>query len=50
LGGVSAGGMGTPELDVTHVMLDQPDGSAGGVTPSKNSVRSEEGWHGRSTR
>ena len=50
LGSVSAGGMGTPELDVTHVVLDQPAGSAGGVTPSKNSVRSEEGWHGASTR
>jgi hypothetical protein len=37
LGGVSAGGISTPELDVTHVVLDHPVGSAGGVTPSKNS-------------
>jgi hypothetical protein len=49
LGGVSAGGAGTPELDVTHVVLDQPVGSVGGVTPSKNSVRNEKGLHGRST-
>ena len=49
LGSVSAGGFGTPELDVTHVVLDQPAGSAGGVTPSKNSMRNENGLHGRST-
>jgi hypothetical protein len=50
LGAVSAGGTGTPELDVTHVVLDQPVGSAGGVTPSKNSMRKENGWHGTSVR
>jgi len=50
LGGVSAGGVGTPELDVTHVVLDQPVGSAGGVTPSKNSKRSKMGSHCPSTR
>jgi hypothetical protein len=50
LGDVSAGGMGTPELDATHVVLDQPAGSAGGVTPSKNSVRSKIGSHCPSTR
>jgi hypothetical protein len=36
---------GTPELDVTHVVLDQLEGSAGGVTPSKNSKRSNRGSH-----
>src|ERR1043166_9182262 len=45
LGGVSAGGIGTPELDVSHVILDQPEGSAGGVTPSKSSRRREMGSH-----
>src|SRR5919197_321527 len=40
LGGESAGGMGTPELDVTHVVLDQLGGKAGGVSPSKLSVTS----------
>jgi hypothetical protein len=50
LGRVSAGGAGTPELDVTHVALDQPVGSAGGVTPSKNSRRRKMGSHCPSTR
>jgi hypothetical protein len=50
LGGVSAGGVGTPELDVTHVVLDQPVGSAGGVTPSKSSKRSKIGSQCPSTR
>jgi hypothetical protein len=50
LGGVSAGGVGTPELDVTHVVLDHPEGSAGGVTLSKNSERSKIGSHCPSTR
>ena len=50
LGGVSAGGAGTPELDVTHAVLDQPVGSAGGVTPSKNSRRSNLGSHCPSSR
>src|SRR6478672_13797213 len=50
LGGVSAGGAGTPELDVTHVVLDHPEGSAGGVTLSKNSKRRKMGSHCPSTR
>src|SRR6476620_11269172 len=50
LGGVSAGGVGTPESDVTHVVLDQPEGSAGGVTPSKNSERRKNGSHCPSSR
>src|SRR5882762_4700997 len=50
LGSVSAGGVGTPELDVTHVVLDQPVGNAGGVTPSKNSKRSTMGSHCPTTR
>lgn len=43
LGGVSAGGVGTPELDVAHVVLDQPEGNAGGVTSSNDSVKSKLG-------
>ena len=51
LGSVSAGGMGAPELEVTQVVLDQPVGSVGGVTPSKNSDRSiKMGSHCPSTR
>src|SRR6476646_4265721 len=50
LGSVSAGGVGTPELDVTHVVLDHPTGSAGGVTPSKNSKTRKTGSHCPSTR
>lgn len=46
LGTVSAVGVGTPELDVAHVMLDQPGGSAGGVTLSKFSVTRVTGPHG----
>jgi hypothetical protein len=45
LGGESAGGLGTPEFDVTHIgggpnafVASQPRGSVGGVTPSKFSV------------
>ena len=45
LGGVSTGGIGTPESDVTHngggpcaFVADQSAGSVGGVTPSKFSV------------
>src|SRR6476659_5135213 len=49
-GSVSAGGIGTPELDVTHVVLDHPVGSAGGVTPSKNSKTSKMGLHWPSIR
>jgi len=44
-GGESAGGLGTPELDVTHIgggpsafVASQPEGSAGGVTLSKFSL------------
>src|SRR4029077_8297458 len=44
LGGVSAGGIGTPESDVTHngggpcaFIATQSGGNAGGVTPSKYS-------------
>ena len=47
---MSAGGVGTPESDVTHVVLDQPEGSAGGVTPSKNSERRKNGSHCPSSR
>src|SRR5215813_178964 len=39
-GALSAGGTGTPELEVTHgvfPVLVQPGGNAGGVTPSKSS-------------
>src|SRR4029077_18145499 len=50
LGSVSAGGAGTPESDVTHVVLDQPEGSAGGVTLSKNSDSSKKGTHCPSSR
>src|SRR5258705_13751673 len=50
-GGVSAGGVGTPELDVTHVVLDQPRGNNGGVTPSNSSPKSKNGGsHRASTR
>jgi hypothetical protein len=45
LGSVLAGGAGTPESDVTHVVLDQPVGSAGGITPSNSSKRSKIGSH-----
>ena len=45
LGSVSAGGIGTPELDVTHAILDQPCGNTGGVTLSKYCVRSTTGSH-----
>src|SRR4029077_4603277 len=38
------------ELDVTHVVLDHPIGSAGGVTPSKNSKTRKTGSHCPSTR
>src|SRR4029450_2427939 len=44
-GSVSAGGLGTPESDVTHVVLDQPGGSAGGVTLSNNSAKTITGSH-----
>jgi hypothetical protein len=44
LGGVSAGGIGTPEFDVTQsgggpsaFVASQPGGNAGGTTPSKSS-------------
>ena len=43
LGGESAGGTGTPELDVTYVKLDQLGGSMGGVIPSKVSLRARPG-------
>jgi len=36
LGSESTGGLGSPALDVTQVVLDQPGGNAGGVTASKN--------------
>src|SRR6266436_9761636 len=49
LGGVSAGGVGTPELDVAHVVLDQPEGSAGGVTSSNDSVKSKLGSRQRTS-
>src|SRR5213080_4770385 len=54
LGGVSAGGVGTPELDVTQsggcpcaFVAVQSGGNAGGVTPWKFSVpvRSVHGRH-----
>src|ERR1043166_1312270 len=45
LGGVSAGGIGSPELDATQsgggpwaFVASQPGGNAGGVTPSKFSL------------
>jgi hypothetical protein len=44
-GGVSAGGGGNPESEVTHVVLDQPNGSAGGITVSKFSERRNTGSH-----
>jgi hypothetical protein len=44
-GGVSAGGIGTPEFEVPHngggpcaFVASHPGGNAGGVTPSKSSV------------
>src|SRR4029077_19450130 len=53
LGSVSAGGIGTPEFDVTHIGggpsafgASQPGGNAGGVTLSKfslNDTGSEQG-------
>jgi hypothetical protein len=49
LGGVTAGGVGTPELDVAHVVLDQPEGSAGGVTSSNDSVKSKLGSRQRTS-
>ena len=56
LGGESAGGIGTPEFDVTQsgggpcaFVATQSGGSAGGVTPSKFSaectVGSRQGGH-----
>src|SRR5438552_2641844 len=49
-GGVSAGGVGNPELDVCHntpsgliaFAAVQPGGSVGGVTPSKSWYRTHE--------
>src|SRR5882724_11914521 len=49
LGGVSAGGVGTPELDVAHVVLDQPEGSDGGITSSNDSVKSKLGLRQRTS-
>jgi len=56
LGSVSAGGIGTPESDVTQngggpcaFVAIQPNGNAGGVTPSKFSlwvVCCQQGLHG----
>ena len=57
LGGESAGGIGTPELDVTQsgggpcaFVATQSGGSAGGVTPSKFSIvvsqRTRRALHG----
>jgi hypothetical protein len=56
LGGVSAGGAGTPLLEVPHsgggpsaLVANQSVGNAGGVTPSKfslNVTRPEHGGHG----
>jgi hypothetical protein len=56
LGGVSAGGVGTPEFDVTHrgggpcaFVAIQSGGSVGGVTPSKfsfNVSRVPQNGHG----
>jgi hypothetical protein len=53
LGGVSAGGIGTPELDVTHIgggpsafVASQPGGNAGGVTLSKFSLNPTGSEHG----
>ena len=55
LGGVSAEGMGTPELDVTQsgggpkaLVANQSDGNSGGVTLSKfssNTTGKEQGPH-----
>jgi hypothetical protein len=55
LGGVSAGGTGTPLLEVTHsgggpsaLVANQSVGNAGDVTPSKfslNVTRPEHGGH-----
>jgi hypothetical protein len=42
---IGPGGMGAPELEVTHVVLDQPGGSRGGITPSKFSLRRRTGLH-----
>src|SRR4029079_2726430 len=54
-GNVSAGGLGTPELDVTHIgggpwtfVATQPGGRIGGITPSKfspNSTGFQQGGH-----
>src|SRR4029077_13243922 len=53
LGGESAGGLGTPELDVTHIgggpsafVASQPGGNAGGVTLSKFSLNPTGSEHG----
>src|SRR5438094_4577810 len=56
LGGVSAGGIGTPASDVTQsgggpcaFVAIQPEGSAGGETLSKSSIivsRNQQGKHG----
>ena len=55
-GGVSAGGVGTPESEVTHTgggpwafVASQSGGNAGGMTPSKFSCiveRNQQGGHG----
>ena len=55
-GNVSAGGLGTPELDVTHIgggpctfVVTQPGGNVGGITLSKlftpNSTGFQHGGH-----
>jgi len=43
LGGESAGGTGTPDLDVTYVKPDQSGGSMCGVIPSKVSLKARPG-------
>jgi hypothetical protein len=52
LGGVSAGGLGTPAFEVTHrgggpsaFVANQSAGNAGGVTPSKFSRCVIRVWH-----
>ena len=52
-GNVSAGGLGTPELDVTHIgggpctsVATQPGGNVGGITLSKLSPNSTGFQHG----
>jgi hypothetical protein len=53
LGGVSAGGPGTPKSDVTHsgggpcaLVAVQFSGKVGGVTPSKSSLSEAGSWQG----